>query len=94
MCQCTPTIRTPYCGKGQCVWPGSKPEGARHPLGSLNFGQDCRVLYVTGLELRTNEKLRALYYQLLRDAPHRVQGHVNTDTREIWLDPIEHEVLT
>lgn len=29
MCKCTPAIRTPYCGKGECVWPGSKPEGAR-----------------------------------------------------------------
>lgn len=29
MCQCTPEIRTPYCGKGDCVWPGSKPENAR-----------------------------------------------------------------
>src|SRR5262245_10446194 len=29
MCQCTPNIRTPYCGRGDCVWPGAKPEGAR-----------------------------------------------------------------
>lgn len=21
MCQCTPSIRTPYCGKGDCKWP-------------------------------------------------------------------------
>lgn len=29
MCKCTPAIRTPYCGKEECAWPGSKPEGAR-----------------------------------------------------------------
>lgn len=21
MCQCTPEIRTPFCGKGKCKWP-------------------------------------------------------------------------
>lgn len=21
MCQCTPNIRTPFCGKGDCQWP-------------------------------------------------------------------------
>lgn len=21
MCKCTPEIRTPFCGKGDCVWP-------------------------------------------------------------------------
>ena len=25
MCQCTPGIRTPYCGKPGCEWPGGKP---------------------------------------------------------------------
>lgn len=29
MCQCTPNIRTPFCGRGTCVWPDAKPEGAR-----------------------------------------------------------------
>ena len=29
MCQCTPNIRTPWCGKGDCVQPGTKPDGAR-----------------------------------------------------------------
>lgn len=30
MCQCNPDIRTPYCGKGNCVWPNQKkPQGAR-----------------------------------------------------------------
>lgn len=24
MCKCTPSIRTPYCGKGDCVWPEDK----------------------------------------------------------------------
>jgi hypothetical protein len=24
MCQCTPEIRTPYCGKGSCQWPEEK----------------------------------------------------------------------
>lgn len=31
MCKCTPSIRTAYCGKLGCEWPGSKPEGARVP---------------------------------------------------------------
>lgn len=35
MCQCTPEIRTPYCGKGDCVWPGSKPENAREPTDTI-----------------------------------------------------------
>jgi len=26
MCQCTPEIRTPYCGKGNCQWPEEKPK--------------------------------------------------------------------
>ena len=29
MCKCTPSIRTPYCGKKGCEWPNSKPEGTR-----------------------------------------------------------------
>jgi len=24
MCKCNPTIRTPYCGRGDCVWPHQK----------------------------------------------------------------------
>jgi len=32
MCKCTPSIRTPYCGKLGCEWPNSKPEGARTPM--------------------------------------------------------------
>jgi hypothetical protein len=28
MCACTPNIRTPYCGRGNCI-PYPKPEGAR-----------------------------------------------------------------
>jgi len=35
MCQCTPEIRTPYCGKGDCVWPGSKPENARESTDTI-----------------------------------------------------------
>ena len=27
MCKCNPNIRTPFCGRGDCVWP--KPEGTR-----------------------------------------------------------------
>jgi len=27
MCKCTPSIRTPFCGKLGCEWP--KPEGVR-----------------------------------------------------------------
>ncbi|AEX56077.1 hypothetical protein KL1_00029 [Burkholderia phage vB_BceS_KL1] len=29
MCKCTPNIRTPYCGKSGCEWPGKKPDNAR-----------------------------------------------------------------
>src|SRR6185369_10338174 len=29
MCKCTPSIRTQFCGKPGCEYPGSKPEGAR-----------------------------------------------------------------
>jgi hypothetical protein len=35
MCLCTPEIRTPYCGKGDCVWPGSKPENARESTDTI-----------------------------------------------------------
>ena len=31
MCKCNPSVRTPYCGKLNCEWPESKPEGARTP---------------------------------------------------------------
>lgn len=34
MCKCTPNIRTPFCGKPGCEWPGSKPEGAREQVPS------------------------------------------------------------
>ena len=30
MCKCTPEIRTPFCGRGDCQQPGKKPEGARN----------------------------------------------------------------
>lgn len=29
MCRCTPNIRTPWCGKGDCVPPDTRREGAR-----------------------------------------------------------------
>ena len=29
MCKCTPNIRTPFCGHGDCVWPHKKKEGTR-----------------------------------------------------------------
>lgn len=29
MCVCTPSIRTPYCLRGNCFPPGHKPENAR-----------------------------------------------------------------
>lgn len=38
MCKCTPEVRTMYCGKGDCVWPDSKPEGTRlAPNEDLSF---------------------------------------------------------
>lgn len=33
MCKCRPEVRTPYCGRLGCEWPGSKPEGAREADG-------------------------------------------------------------
>lgn len=41
MCQCTPGIRTPYCGRGTCVWPHAKPAGAREAL----YDQTVRDLF-------------------------------------------------
>ena len=29
MCKCTPNIRTPYCGRGECVWPRDLQQGTR-----------------------------------------------------------------
>lgn len=29
MCKCRPMVKTPYCGKGDCVWPDLKIEGER-----------------------------------------------------------------
>lgn len=29
MCKCTPSMRTPFCGRPGCEWPGTKPAGAR-----------------------------------------------------------------
>lgn len=29
MCKCTPEIRTPFCGKGECIWPHQKKPGQR-----------------------------------------------------------------
>lgn len=29
MCVCNPSIRTPYCGKLGCEWPGKHKEGER-----------------------------------------------------------------
>lgn len=34
MCQCTPEIRAPFCGKGDCVWPISG-EARPSPLDML-----------------------------------------------------------
>lgn len=43
MCRCTPEIKTPFCGKGDCQWPGSEADTAHKVLlilksavGSLN----------------------------------------------------------
>jgi len=29
MCKCTPEVRTPFCGKGDCTWPHKKKPGTR-----------------------------------------------------------------
>ena len=34
MCVCNPSIRTPYCGKGTCVWPKPEPEVACEVCGA------------------------------------------------------------
>jgi hypothetical protein len=26
MCRCTPNVRTPFCGKPGCEWPGERSE--------------------------------------------------------------------
>lgn len=44
MCQCTPSIRTPFCGRGDCQWPDKKkPEGAR-PASDLFAPPDLKSL--------------------------------------------------
>ena len=30
MCKCTPSIRTPFCGKPGCVWPGKESDTDKH----------------------------------------------------------------
>ena len=40
MCKCTPQIRTPYCGKGDCVWPHEK-EGVRSDRAEELKPEDC-----------------------------------------------------
>lgn len=44
MCKCTPNIRTPFCGRGDCVWPGSKPEGAREQVPSKDVMHSNRLV--------------------------------------------------
>ena len=39
MCKCTPSVRTPFCGRPGCEWPGRKPEGAREPLAPPTSGE-------------------------------------------------------
>ena len=31
MCQCDPRTRTPFCGKGSCVWPAQLEEQCKRP---------------------------------------------------------------
>lgn len=38
MCQCTPSIRTPFCGKGSCQWPDKKTQGSTEKCESCKNG--------------------------------------------------------
>ena len=45
MCKCTPNIRTPYCGKGDCVWPNQKKEKRKKELKTFDDWYDA-LLFV------------------------------------------------
>lgn len=35
MCKCTPNLRTPFCGKGDCVWPREKNDISKRFPGGI-----------------------------------------------------------
>ena len=52
MCQCTPEIRTPYCGKGNCQWPEQKVSSSdgHKPHLTVNCGESVHVVPVALIE--------------------------------------------
>lgn len=44
MCRCNPSIKSPYCGKGGCVWPKVPPEKSTMTLEAFQLGAHDVVL--------------------------------------------------
>lgn len=67
MCKCTPEIRTPYCGRGNCINPHDKPQGARSqlPQDVEGFIRD-HAKYMTRIKDLSNSDLKPLVESDLR----------------------------
>ena len=47
MCKCNPSIRTPFCGRGDCNWPSNK-EGVRDANSTKTWQEEYPLNTFTG----------------------------------------------
>ncbi len=44
MCQCTPSIKTPFCGQGDCQWPPQPPKPPNRKFAMIVESDDTSVM--------------------------------------------------
>lgn len=71
MCQCTPEIRTPWCGKPGCEPPPDATPPTGEPMGGV------RVLPQTPRALTFLSASEGLSFKDFRDAVQRAQDHLD-----------------
>jgi len=72
MCWCNPSIRTPNCGRIDCVPPGSSASCRLDRALDISKTRSQEVLREKGGELTFNELIAAIYFQGFKDNNGRI----------------------
>jgi hypothetical protein len=72
MCKCNPNIRTPYCGKCECVWPDRKKEKPMFKKGKSKqvdveiiklTKENLELLSIEGVHIKKKEEFCSFGYK-------------------------------
>ena len=65
MCKCNPDVRTPYCGKGDCVWPEKIDTENRLDMYELDDFMEQISRHISPFSLESHNPKYELLYDLL-----------------------------